>query len=134
MLLTALLHFLNKLFLRTLWVQLQESLTEACREGRRRLGYTRSVPASFAVKSPTGSSTVSARVSELKNRREHAECVSRQEYNILFASGAAETGRTMFSIWSMGYCVLCNALVVKINLAVLIESYVLQRASRLIAL
>ena len=113
-------------------MQLQECLAEACGEGRCRL--CDSTLGSCKLCSKSGQEVVLSLLRRQNGyRRKYAECVCGQEDNVL----RVRTGRNNIYILRdlldvinrVRYtCILCNTLICEVNLAVLVQSYVLQKS------
>ena len=108
-------------------MQLQESLSETCGESRGRLGNSTLGTSKFCCE--TRQEVVLGLLrSQNRYRRQYAECICGQEDNVLSCRCRRYRADNVLNVVDrIGYTsVLGNALIIEINLAVCIQSYVLQ--------
>ena len=110
-------------------MQLQESLSEASREGRGRLGD--STLGSCKLCSETGQEVVLSLLrSQYRYRRKYTECICRQEDYILSCRCGRDRANDVLNVVDrIRYTgILGYALISEIDLAVLVQSYVLKKS------
>ena len=110
-------------------MQFQECLAEACGEGRCRLGDTTFCTGQFCGEA--GQEVVLCLLrSQDRYRRKYAECVSGEEDNFLSCRSCGyRTNDVLNMIDRIRYTsILCNALIVEINLSVFIYCNILKKS------
>ena len=128
---TALLHSLYQFLCILCWVQLEESLTEASRESRSRLGDSALCSGKFCCEAWEEVVLRLFRIED-RNRRKHAESVCAKEDNLLCSRACALAVHLLHDVCYVLYrvrnaSILCYALVCEVYLAVFCNCNVLKQ-------